>query len=59
MGNTWIRTDGYGAIVENKDLRAEKESFRGLWRKLKPADKPDEVRFVPLCFGSIHPQFLL
>lgn len=33
--------------AENKnDPRADKEGFRGLWRRLKPADKPDEVHFI-------------
>jgi len=36
-----------GALVLEKDGRDERDGFRGLWRKVKPQDKPDEVRFFP------------
>ena len=36
-----------GALVLEKDGRGERDGFRGLWRKVKPHDKPDEVRFFP------------
>jgi hypothetical protein len=32
----------YASGNKNKDPRADKDGFRGLWRRLKPADKPDE-----------------
>ena len=36
-----------GALVLEKDGRSERDGFRGLWRKVKPHDKLDEVRFFP------------
>ena len=32
--------------TEGKDVRSDKDGFRGLWRRLKPADKPDEVTSI-------------
>jgi hypothetical protein len=29
-------------------LENERDGFRGLWRRVKPADKPDDVRPPPL-----------
>jgi hypothetical protein len=32
------------SILEAKDTRGDKEGFRGLWKRVKPVEKPDEVR---------------
>jgi hypothetical protein len=32
----------YASGNKNKDSRTDRDGFRGLWRRLKPADKPDE-----------------
>jgi hypothetical protein len=35
-------------LAESKDIRGEREGFRGLWKRVKPMEKPEEVcRF---CF---------
>jgi len=47
-----IRTDRFGVALENKDLRSEKEGFRGLWRRLRPADKPEEVKSHLFTLGA-------
>jgi hypothetical protein len=36
-------------VPENKDSRGDRDGFRGLWRRIKPVDKPDIVR--PLLFS--------
>jgi hypothetical protein len=40
-----INADQCDVPVESKDGRSDKDGFRGLWRRLKPADKPDEVNY--------------
>jgi hypothetical protein len=30
-------------FAENKDIRGEREGFRGLWKRVKPMEKPEEV----------------
>ena len=40
-----INADQCNVPVEPKDGRSDKDGFRGLWRRLKPADKPDEVNY--------------
>ena len=48
---------GYFILKRIADTRVERETgFRGLWRRVKPADKPDEVHlsFLLGCVNVKH-----
>jgi hypothetical protein len=53
------RADHSHFPVENKEGRSEKEGFRGLWRRLKPADKPDEVQYFRIAQGVFIYNFII
>jgi len=42
-------------LVGNRDSRNDRDGFRGLWRRLKPADKPDEVSCFLLTLFFVSP----
>ena len=37
----------------DNDIRGDKEGFRGLWKRIKPVEKPDEVRGFSLVIISL------